>query len=224
MRNTKSEQDYRVSNNLNVFLELFTGLLPTFSVECRSVAKRARSESDTPPNPVQCLLNADDVAALLIQLDRQDLQGWGLQLTSKLQAEASTVDVIAFESFFLPFLSALTTIVPWTSERVTRYRNLFRTTLQMLANRTPARQLDQQPPRLRLPQLSPTRPIPNQLITAIDSIPSQQQRKGPSAPDAKRHEHQARHGAIRLRNARGDEARHTLVGEARAVAGAVREG
>ncbi len=135
MRDTKSEQDYRVSDNLNVFLELFTGLLPTFFVECRSVAKRARSESDTPLNPVQCLLNADDVAALLMQLDRQDLQGWGLQLTSKLQAEAGTVDVIAFESFFIPLLSALITIVPWISERVTRYRNLFRTTLQMLAKR-----------------------------------------------------------------------------------------
>lgn len=99
------------------------------------MAKRGRSESDIPPNPVQCLLSADDVALLLVLLDRQEAEIEGVKLVQKLGAEAGKVDVVAFESFFLPLLEALIIKIPWTPEQVTRYKSLFRTTLLMYAMR-----------------------------------------------------------------------------------------
>lgn len=104
-----------------VFLELCTDFLPTFSVECRSDPKRGRSESDSPhspPNPVQCLMSADDVAILLLQLGRRGHAAEVLKVTRKLETESGTVDVSAFESFFLPLLEALISTITWTSEQV----------------------------------------------------------------------------------------------------------
>ena len=132
-----------VDDAFEVYKELLGGFLPTFSVECRSVAKRGRSESDTPPNPVQCLLDADDVALLLVQLDRRDLETEIIEVIIKLQAEASVIDIVAFESFFLPLLAALIASVQWTPEQVTRYRRIFRKTLQLYATRVV--QLEPQP-------------------------------------------------------------------------------
>ena len=109
--------------------------LPRFSVECRSVTKRGRSESDIPPNPVQCLVSADDVALLLVLLDRQKAETETLTLVRRLEIEAGKVDVVAFESFFLPLLETLIVKIPWTPDHVTCYKNLFRTTLLMYATR-----------------------------------------------------------------------------------------
>lgn len=130
LRGADPERAYLV-----VFRELVNDFLPTFSVECGSVAKRGRSESDRQPSPVQCLMSADDVAFLFVLLDRRNLEDEALELIKKLEAEAGTVDVVAFETFFLPLLEALIGTLQWTSERVTRYRKLFRTTLLMYATR-----------------------------------------------------------------------------------------
>ncbi len=127
---------YRLgADTFDVLLDLFNGFFPTFSVECRSVAKRGRSESSGLPSTVQCLANADDVAMLLVMLDRRDLEAEAGKLITKLEAEAGIVDVVAFEDFFLPLLEALIATVDWSSERGTRYGNLFRTTLWMFARR-----------------------------------------------------------------------------------------
>ena len=99
------------------------------------MAKRGRSESDRPPEPVQCLMSADDVAILLVELDGRDLKVEVLKVIRKLEAEASIVEVVAFGSFFLPLLEMLIATVRWTSERVTRYAKLFRITLSMYARR-----------------------------------------------------------------------------------------
>lgn len=81
-------------------------------------------------------MSADDVAIVLSLLDRHKLEVEALKLVRKLEAEAGIVDVIAFESFFLPLLEALIGTLPWTSsEQANRYKNLFRTTLLMYARR-----------------------------------------------------------------------------------------
>ena len=116
-------------------LEIVNDTLLTFSVECRSVAKRGRSDSDSLPNSVDCLMSADDVSILLVQLDRRGHESEVSKMTSQLEAEVGTVDPVAFESFFLPLLQALIEIVEWTFERLTIYENLFRTTLSMYARR-----------------------------------------------------------------------------------------
>lgn len=126
---TCSERADLLDDAYAVFLELFVGFLPKFSVECRSVTKRGRSEPDTLPNPVQCLMSSDDVVILIVQLDKRDLEDEVQKVTGKLEVEAGIVDVVAFESFLLPLLEALIATVQWTSERVTRYGRLFRTTL-----------------------------------------------------------------------------------------------
>ena len=99
------------------------------------MAKRERSESDKPPGPVQCLLNPIDVAISLVQLDMRDLEIEVMKMTSKLEAEAGRVDVIAYESFFLPLLEALTAMFVWASERVTSYERISRTPLSIYARR-----------------------------------------------------------------------------------------
>ena len=80
-------------------------------------------------------MNADDIASLLIQLDSRDLDAEALQLTKKLESDASTVDVVAFESFYLPLLSALMASIPFSSEWAPHYCRLFRKTLLMYAKR-----------------------------------------------------------------------------------------
>ena len=132
---TDPKQYFLVDDFFDVLLDFFNGFFPTFSVECRSVAKRGRSESGGLPSTVQCLMNADDVATLLVMLDGRDLEVEAGKLITKLEAEAGIVDVVAFEGFFLPLLEALIAKVDWSSERVTRYGNLFRTTLWMFARR-----------------------------------------------------------------------------------------
>lgn len=135
LRLTGPERAHLVDDAFDDFLELFTGFLPKFSVECQSLVKRGRSESDSIPNPVQCIMSADDVVTLLDLLDKRDLEIEVLNLIEKLEAEAGIVDVAAFESFFLPLLEALIATIAWTSEQVTRYRKLFQTTLLMYARR-----------------------------------------------------------------------------------------
>lgn len=133
LRLTGPERAHLVDDAFNDFLEFFTRFLRKFSVECQSLVKRGRSESDSIPNPVQCTISADDVVTLLDLLDRRDLEIEVLKLIGKLEAEAGIVDVAAFESFFLPLLEALIATISWTSEQVTRYRKLFQTTLSMYA-------------------------------------------------------------------------------------------
>lgn len=129
------ERAHSVDDAFDVFFELFRCFLPRFSVQFWSAAKRGRSETDTSPSPVQCLMNADDAAILLVQLDKRDLDVEILKVIRKWEAEAGTVHIVAFESFFLPNLEALIATGPWISERVTRYGKLFRTTLTMYAMR-----------------------------------------------------------------------------------------
>ena len=124
-----------VNSTFDVILEFISNFLYDFSVDCRSVAKRGRSGSDMPPITVQCLMSADDVAILLVLLDVQETEIQALELVRKLEAEAGKVDVVAFESFFLPLLKALIVKLPWTPELVNRYKKLFRTTLLMYARR-----------------------------------------------------------------------------------------
>lgn len=80
-------------------------------------------------------MNAGDPTILLVQLDRRDLDVEVLKVIRKWEAEAGTLHIVAFETFFLPHLGALTATGPWTSERVTRYGKLFRTALTMCAMR-----------------------------------------------------------------------------------------
>ena len=125
-----------VHDTLDVILETYSDFLPGFSVECRSVAKRGRSESDIPPSPVQCLVGGSDVAVLLMLLDRPKTEVEALNLVKKMEAEAGIVDIVAFESFFLPLLEALIVLLPRaSSEQFNRYKKLFRTTLLMYAMR-----------------------------------------------------------------------------------------
>lgn len=135
MRGANLERDYLADDAFEVFRELIVGLLPTFSVECRSEAKRGRSNSDSALSPVKCLANVDDVANLLVQLDERGLEPELLMLTKNLGRDAGIVDIVALESFFLPLLEALSVMVGWTSARVIRYGKLFRTTLSMYATR-----------------------------------------------------------------------------------------
>ena len=118
-----------------LLLKIINDTLLRFSVECRSVAKRGNSDSDSLPNLADCLTSADDVCILLVQLDRRGHESEVSKMTSLLEAEAGTVDPVAFESFFLPLLQALIETVEWTFERLTIYGNLFRTTLSMYARR-----------------------------------------------------------------------------------------
>ena len=124
-----------MDDTFEVFLEWVHAFLPTFSVECRSVAKRGRSDSDRTPDPVQCLMNANDTAALLVQLDGHGSELELLTLIRKLEAEAGRVDVVAFESFFLPLLKGLIVSLPWSLEREARYGSFFRTLLSMYVKR-----------------------------------------------------------------------------------------
>ncbi|KAL9064880.1 MAG: hypothetical protein Q9161_008583 [Pseudevernia consocians] len=135
LQNTGPGRAYSFDDAFDVFLELFIAFLPIFSVECQSMVKRERSESNKPPGTVQCLLDPIDVAILLVQLDMRDLEDEVLKMTSKLEAEAGRVDVVAYESFFLPLLEALTEMVVWTSARVIRFGKFFRTTLSRYAGR-----------------------------------------------------------------------------------------
>ena len=77
-------------------------------------------------------MSSDDVVILIVQLDKRDLEDEVQNVTSKLAVEAGIVDVVAFESFFLPLLEALIATV---HERVTRYGTLFRMTLSKYAMR-----------------------------------------------------------------------------------------
>ena len=135
MQGTGPERACLFDDAFDVFLELFIAFLPTFSVECQSMVKRERSVSNKPSGTVQCLLNPTDVAILLVQLDMRDLEDEVLKMTSKLEAEAGRVDVVAYESLFLPLLEALTGMVVWTSARVIRFGKFFRTTLSIYAGR-----------------------------------------------------------------------------------------
>ena len=116
-------------------LEIINDTLLTFSIECRSVAKRGNADSDSLPNSVDCLISAADVCILLVHLDRRGHESEVSKMTSLLEAQASTVDPVAFESFFLPLLQALINTVEWTFERLAIFGNLFRTTLSMYAKR-----------------------------------------------------------------------------------------
>lgn len=80
-------------------------------------------------------MSASDAATLLVQLEGRDLKTQTLEVIRKLESEAGIADVVAFESFFLPLLKALIVTMQWTSERLTCYGNLFRTTLLMYARR-----------------------------------------------------------------------------------------
>lgn len=84
---------------------------------------------------MRCIMSADDVVTLLDILDRHDLETEALEVIGKLEAEAGVVDIVAFESFFLPLLEALIVRVRWTYEQVTRYERLVKTTLLMYARR-----------------------------------------------------------------------------------------
>lgn len=226
LRDTDLERAYSVDDA--VFRELVTGFLPTFSVECRSVAKRGRSESDRQPSPVQCLMSAGDVAFLLVLLDRRDLEDEAVMLIAKLEAEAGTVDIIAFETFFLPLLEALIVWLQWTSERVARYRKLFRTTLlicnALRADRTPGRQLDKTSSRLPLFELPSTRCVLSQPFAAIDQVSSRPRREATSASDARRHEYLTCYRSTGCGDSGGDEAPHGHTGEASAVGKEVLQG
>ena len=132
LRDASPEQSDLAKDAVDIFLEMFPIIFPVFRVECRSVAKRGTSEPDGPAIPVECMLSADDVALLIRGLDiNPELP----KLTAKLEAQAGLVDVVAFESFFLPLLKALIAKLQWSVEQVTRYSSLFRTTLQMFARR-----------------------------------------------------------------------------------------
>ena len=133
---TGPEEVYPTDNAFEpVLLEIINDTLRAFSVECRSVAKRGNSDSDGLPYSVDCLIRADDVCILLVQLDRRGHESELSKMTSLLEAEAGTADPVAFECFFLPLLQALIETVEWTFERLAIYGNLFRTTLSMYARR-----------------------------------------------------------------------------------------
>lgn len=189
LRDTDLERAYSVDDA--VFRELVTGFLPTFSVECRSVAKRGRSESDRQPSPVQCLMSAGDVAFLLVLLDRRDLEDEAVMLIAKLEAEAGTVDIIAFETFFLPLLEALIVWLQWTSERVARYRKLFRTTLLIYATRFV--QIEPQAGNWTRPPLG-CHCLNCRQLDAFLVNPSQQSIKFPVGRGARQHLHQMLEG------------------------------
>ncbi|KAF6232612.1 hypothetical protein HO173_009280 [Letharia columbiana] len=160
--------------------------------ECRSAAERGRSETDTSASPVQCLMNAGDPAILLVQLDRRDLGVEVLKVIRKWEAEAGTVHIVAFETFFLPHLGALTATGPWTSERVTRYGKLFRTTLTLCAMRFV--QIERQ--------------------AVVHEVSSQPRQKATSASEFSMHNNQACDRSTGRRNSRGDKAQHTFAGKA----------
>ena len=167
-------------------LEIINDTLLTFSVECRSAAKRGNSDSDGLPCSVDCLVSADDVCILLVQLDRRGHESEVSNLTSLLEAEAGTVDPVAFESFFLPLLQALIETVEWTFERLTLYGNLFRTTLSMYARRFV--QIEPEPGSWTMTRLgcgcSLCRELDEFLVNA-----SQQSKRFPVARGARQHLH-----------------------------------
>ena len=169
-----------------LLLEIINDTLLTFSVECRSKTKRGNSDSDRPPNSVDCLTSADDVCTLLVQLDRRGHGSEASKMTNQLEAEASTVNPVAFESFFLPLLQALIETVEWTFERLTMYGNLFRTTLSLYARRFV--QIEPEPDNWTTTRLgcgcSLCRDLDDFLIN-----PSQQSTRFPVANRARQHLH-----------------------------------
>ena len=167
-------------------LEIINDTLLTFSVECRSVIKRGISDSDSLPNSVDCLISADDVCILLVQLDRRGHESEVSKMINQLEAEAGTVDPVVFESFFLPLLQALIETVEWTFERLASYGNLFRTTLSMYARRFV--QIEPQPDDWTTTRLgcgcSLCRELDDFLVNA-----SQQSKRFPVANRARQHLH-----------------------------------
>ncbi|KAM0794006.1 hypothetical protein BDR22DRAFT_877147, partial [Usnea florida] len=107
-------------------------------------------------------------------------------MTHLLEAEAGTVDPVAFESFFLPLLQALIETLEWTFERLTIYGNLFRTTLSMYARRFV--QIEPEPDNWSTTRLgcgcSLCRELDDFLVSA-----SQQSKRFPVASRARQHLH-----------------------------------
>lgn len=185
---TGPEGAYSADDAFEPFLlEIVNDTLLTFSVECRSVAKRGNSDSDSLPNLVDCLMSADDVCILLVQFDRRGHEFEVSNMISQLEAEAGTVDPVAYESFFLPLLQALTETVEWTFERLTIYGNLFRTTLSMYARRFV--QIEPQPDSWTTTRLGCGCSLCGELDDFLVNA-SQQSKKFPVARRQRQHLHQ----------------------------------
>ena len=95
--------------------------------------KRERSDSGPTKDPVKCLLDGNDTALFLHQLEKEDLKTETLEVLATLETEASSTESIVFEFFFLPLLRNLIRLqVPLAEPR---YKNLFRKILHAYATR-----------------------------------------------------------------------------------------
>ena len=178
---------YLADNALEPFLlGIINDTLLTFSVECRSVTKRGNPDSDSLPNSVDCLSNADDVCILLVQLDRRGYESEVSKMTSLLEAEAGTANPVTFESFFLPLLQALIETVEWTFEHLAIFGNLFRTTLSMYARRFV--QIEPEPNNWKTTQLGCGCSLCRELDDFLANA-SQQLKRFPVANRARQHLH-----------------------------------
>ena len=107
-----------------LFLELAREIVPKFGVEMKKTTKRERSGRDNSKLEVQCLLNGNDTALFLHQIESESLRTEALDVIGKLEEEAASTELTAFEGFFLPLLGALIRCqIPSSAQR---YQTLFR--------------------------------------------------------------------------------------------------
>ncbi|KAL8800983.1 MAG: hypothetical protein Q9182_004775 [Xanthomendoza sp. 2 TL-2023] len=89
------------------FRELLDVVTPKFKVECRKSVKRSRPGAQQGSDPVECLLIAEHVDQLLHHLVDDIDSMHRKTIIDKLMSEAELCDLIAFETFYFPFLAKL---------------------------------------------------------------------------------------------------------------------
>lgn len=123
-------------NNKNareLFLELARDIVPKFGVEIQKTTKRERSGRDNTKMSVQCLLDGNDTALFLHQIESESLRMEALEVIGKLEQEAASTELTAFGGFFLPLLGGLIRCqIPSSAQR---YQRLFREILLAYARR-----------------------------------------------------------------------------------------
>lgn len=107
----------------------------TFSVECRVSSKRPAPGTDTNSNPIECLMHGPDVDVLLHYLYTKDLTDQFMSVYVKLIHEASGCDLVAFDAFYFPLLSALIIRQTRQTGLLQKHKTLFRGILSLYIKR-----------------------------------------------------------------------------------------